>query len=1452
MQINWDTFRAYGQDARGIRFKFEDLCRQLFANENLSGNKQFKYLHANPNNYGLETDPIYDEERQLWIGFQAKFFDGDADYSQIKHSAEKTVEYYTGKVGKVDLVFLFCNKAVTRTANSFVDTINLLKRNSIDLQLITDASILDLVINKYPYLGFYYFGNHTISQDWFVTHANHMYDILGERYNREFNVETKFLNELSLFVHDQRAVEYLNGKKENLLKDINELYWKRNQKREYLVLLREAVENLPNVNIETLYDALNWKAIVEQRIQPCIEKIDEEIDELKMQREGFYQSAYEKDQSRDNQRIALENVNKITHRIDELTSLVDLPKEIAIADRERSLLCGQIMTLTGKAGVGKSQLLASLTKSLLDDNRAALLLVAGIYYSAEPIQEQIMNNLRLNFSFETLIDVLEIIGEKKNRIVPLFIDAINETWNNKLWKTGLPTIIDKLKKTPMVKLVVSYRPEYMRLVLPDPISDGVENVVNMYHCGFEENSIEAIREFLNHYNIPFTPLEYFGYEMSNPLFLTLYCKTYNGEEVNLPTLYERLLEKANIDIYHAHESELKSKGYSETDDLLKPLIVQIASYLVKNDERSISKTELVNLGFWAEYGLTPVPFIYSLIKENILHDTTFNDVERLYFSYDQMNDYYCAKAIISMYSTKEEIREYLSQKVLRIENKKLGSYGNIDLFINVCVLYAERYDEECIDIIDELSKDDRRDVFAKYVNAFEWRNIKNITGEDFLELLHKYPCIPDDLWSMLIGNSTKVTHPFNADFLHEFLSHYEMTKRDYFWTIYINKLACDESDRIIQLIQMYDRGEKLEVRSKKQVELLLTLFGWILTSSNRWLRDYTSKAMIEILKEHFNLCIPLLEKFKSVNDPYVVQRLYGVVFGACCKRKSGNIKELAEYVYESVFNQEKVYPDILLRDYARLIVEKYMAEEPKSESVIDQKKIAPPYKSDPIPEIDDQHYEDIDYKGAMLQLIMSMRIEKMGGYGDFGRYVFQSALSNFNVDMKKMFNYAVYHIINDFGFTEDYFGEHDRYINSYDRHLTAKTERIGKKYQWITLYEMIARVSDNCKMVDRWSYPEEEDIVFEGAWEPYVRDFDPSLNTSFMVCSDAPIFKELDDHKAKGINENKATNISVPELKKAWIEQKGVFLNVLKDTLLLTDEKGQQWVTLTKYCDTGRKNLNIENLFVWSWSYAYFMTREQANEFVKCAEKGISIISHSIASHHETYTIFNREYPWSPSCKSFEEYAWVDAQVKTGEIEIESVQVPDFFVIGELLHKYSEDEIPDNVVLMDDKKLEAIDKQEDSETTELPQIQYREEIRKREVEKEIGKILHATTDLLWEEEYDATKEESVSRSLPCGELIQTMGLRQIESDGFFYDIDGKLAAFDTDLTQEINSVVVRKDILDSFLSQKGLNLIWLVDAQKEIHVEDYSTSSCSDWEAVYIYEGDHIAGDIHRLTNRNQ
>lgn len=74
----------------------------------------------------------------------------------------------------------------------------LLNDAGIALQPITDTSILDLV-RKYPFLGKYYFDDHGISHEWFVNKAAITVNILGERFNADFNVDTEASRNLSIF-----------------------------------------------------------------------------------------------------------------------------------------------------------------------------------------------------------------------------------------------------------------------------------------------------------------------------------------------------------------------------------------------------------------------------------------------------------------------------------------------------------------------------------------------------------------------------------------------------------------------------------------------------------------------------------------------------------------------------------------------------------------------------------------------------------------------------------------------------------------------------------------------------------------------------------------------------------------------------------------------------------------------------------------------------------------------------------------------------------------------------------------------------------------------------------------------------------------------------------------------------------------------------------------------------
>ena len=613
---------------------------------------------------------------------------------------------------------------------------------------------------------------------------------------------------------------------------------------------------------------------------------------------------------------------------------------------------------------------------------------------------------------------------------------------------------------------------------------------------------------------------------------------------------------------------------------------------------------------------------------------------------------------------------------------------------------------------------------------------------------------------------------------------YELNERDYLWTLYINNIFSDETNRITQLIQDYVRGEPVAMKSKKQTELLLTLFAWLLTSSDRTFRDYTSKAMIEIMKGDFDLCEVILRKFESVNDPYVIQRLYGVVFGACCKRKETPLnvfQSLAGYVYTEIFAQKTVYPDILLRDYARLIIERFLWERADYVGVIDRSIIAPSYVSDALPDVK-KDYTKVERDDGVKRIRSSMRFDGMGMYGDF--------------DLHRK-NYIYY------------------------QYNTRKVERIGKKYQWIAMYNILARVSDHYKMKRKYSTENGAETSFEGAWEPCVRDFDPTLNYNFMHCQHAPLFKQFETCITEAQKENTQVKERGESEYTAWLNREGVFIQNLKDTVILTDEKGIQWVSLSQQLNTGQDNLREKRLLIFGWLDAYFVTAEQEEVFTQCADKKADLRSSDLSFHGQITNVFNREYPWSPSCKSVKEWAWREAHIKTGE---KSLAVRGAG-IDTILRKMG--------YLSD----------EDSG--------YKETVIEVEAEKDIGKVLPATLNFLWEKEYDTSKEASISWSLPCAELIELLQLRQLEEDGFYYDKEGKLAAFDTSLTQHIGGVVIRKELLDEFLRKSGLKIIWIVNARKEIHNENVSISRSNEWTGLLIYGKECVTGDIYRIIEES-
>lgn len=1402
LDISWAQFEVCNANQQ---VSFENMCRWLFNVTFFDGKA---LLHSDPNNPGIEVLPELCLTSNKNISFQSKYFSTNVDYSQIKKSAKKAIEHYSGKL---DIIYLYCNKDVTTSCKQYSDIESKLNEANIEIIPVCNQTILEQVMSNES-IAWYYFNQITLSKDWFTERLNLSLDSLGPRYNNEFNVHTHTEDLFNYFLCNELAAININKRKKDVLNHLKNNRWRYRFVETITQKFIDTISSLEDVNSANISDCVHWSNTIETN---CADEILKLGELTKAKNEEFKNAINDK---------KADDTYNLSAEIRALEYLSEIPKIIGPDNHIISLLTNQALVIKGNTGSGKSQLLAVATENLINSNKAAILLLGTNYLSNNTIFQQTIDTLNLNLLFDSLLHKLEIIGAQNNCYSYIFIDALNESPYKNIWLVGLTELITKIKKFPHIKLAVSIRSGYEHFVLNENIQEAINSntIASIVHNGFREESIEATRTFLNHYGIPFLPSYFLQTEMTNPLFLSLFCKTYTGENFDIYTLFEKLIEKAEIEA-------LNTINMSGAVSVLHYLIKEIAEVRLSTGYLLISQADLFNFKFWDTYGLSnkKLEYISSLERSGLLIAMPYGDTESYYLGYNLLEDFVCARTILNRYTDLLSLTSYIVNELLAIEDGCITHNNNIDIFIILCGLYADKYHQELIEDIEMHITDesDKHHLSSRYIESFLWRKASSVNADIFMQYIKTHSIYPNLVFSVLIENSAKENHPLNAMYLHSVLWQYTLPHRDSLWTTFVNDITYE--DRLFQIIANFDEGNTLDGLSTHNTELLLILFTWLFTSSNRYLRDKASKACIELLKNYFELCKPLLQRFEKVNDPYVIQRLYGVVFGACVKRiepYSETYKELAEYVYKTIFDQSLVYPDVLLRDYARLILERYMYEYPDDSNFIEVSKITPPYKSKQIPTVSKQEYYHRDdiYNGFNL-IDNSMIIDHHdvpGMYGDFGRYTFQSALQNFDgIDIVNIYHYAMQFIRDELGYSNELLSDYDTSARhySYVRNTTKKIERIGKKYQWIALYNILARISDSHLLKDYNTEP----YSYEGPWEPYVRCFDPTLNVNSMNSKDIPLFEPIsyrDEFLSTESNNQKSDILN-------WTNTECQFFAGIPSKLLVKDNYGNMWIALHLHDKIKNKTYKFDSAYsgfsngsqqIWTIANAFFIKPEQfrvVKEYVNSSKFN----NIGFPDSRDVYQLYNREFPWSSGYKSIFKEEWIDFEIESDKYHIEKVvyDVPDY----------------ENATINDEG---------------IMNIKFIQKEFERKVPDETITIQVMPTFLryIWESEYDASQEESTAFNIPCKDLIEHLKIEQKHYDGCYYSKNGELACFDGAAYGLCDGLFIRADFVEKYLNDKGVILCWTCIGEKQYFLGSMN-QKYSRWNGFYHLEKGRIVGKIN-------
>lgn len=1337
----------YGESEQSIQLKFEHLCKCLFLKEVQKFDPSITYLHSNPNHPGIETDPVFNKNTNELIGFQAKFFQSNVDYKQIENSVDEIIKNL--KDFKLNVLYLYCNKKVGTKSQAYKRILGKLDKNNIRIELICDENIVDLA-KDYKDLGYYFFGWRYINAESLNKVNNLSLDLVRDKVVKNLDIDTNASNRLNFFLENEYTQETLNQILSDALQGCTSLLDNKNSTgicRDYLLKFENAVRNLERINNHNVKSSFSWYKQISDLCSVEITKINRIVSSLVLSEKGSQE--------------------KFLY----YTSLLFLPSRLRINPVIQYYISSKVCFIKGEPGIGKTHILAKMCSKLTLNKEPLFLFILGFKFTTnENILIQLQKIAGSEFSFEDYLVYLNEYGKDRNSIVFFIIDAINEGNYLNLWKKdGLYQLIREIENKEFLKLIISFRSDYEQLLVSDEVKKKIDSglVSEILHHGLDIDTIESVYKFFNIYGIGFCPLDYIDENYTNPLYVRLLCECLskvNNVLTNNSSPFIELFKEIQKIKDEDIKDDLKKLGNQLFGDepILNLFLNEFNSNLIKKRQRKLSYLEIAEFNFFKrDYNISPSVFLPILTRNCIfVSDIAEKESDKNYsFFYDKLTDYSIASYLFTDFV---KVKNYHLQPLvdyLNLELSKDNSKSSLYYFVTpqvfnfIDMLYTDKLSRDCNketyfavekSIYSIKDMDVRQQYLDEYVKSYKWRSNKSIRPEFFFEFCLKNNITLDLFFEVLISCSLKKSSPLNAEFLHSYLLDMTINERDKEWTTYINDCFGSDESRVYQIItSLLNEANFINnlVKDRDRTFLLLVLFSWILTSSNRKLRDETSKAMIVVLKHHLDLVIPLLNKFSNVKEPYVIQRLYGIVLGSiiqsCIANKQDICSSISLFVYKNIFAKDIVYEDILLRDNARLIIEyTYSFFKSTFSSEIDLEKVRPPYRSHDI-QSNIKEYEVPNYIGAS-EIMNSMKISTEGAlYWDFGRYVFESALYDFDCDKLALKNYSMNIIFNEIGYNKalsDY--DCSRSISYYPGQ-TDKSERIGKKYQWIAFYKILALASDHFSLIDRYS-PYENRRNYEGAWEPYVRDFDPTL-VSKDILKKQSLVEEI----------SKKENCVVFS-EKIDPNDKDLPLNLktITDNLIVQDDK-YEWVSLysffQKYSAGEEKNKLITCII-----NGFFIKTTELQQYHK-VDKKILLKAIKLTNAFEvpsTYTSYLKEYPWSQSCNDLIEACNSGLEVTGGDQKINSI---------------------------------------------------------------LEKLTYSCCYLLWEEEYDFSKGSSESRFLPNKDLFDKCKLSFSDSNCELINGNNEVVSIScSGHSPSFNKLVIRKDILDSYLKSNGLSLIFFL------------------------------------------
>jgi len=904
MNIEWNTLRAFNGD---VKNGFEELVCQLARAEQIL-NKS-KFIRVGAPDGGVEAYCILSDNTEY--GWQAKFFTsmGDSQWTQLDESFKtafakhpKLVKYYICiPLDRQDpRITITKGKRKGQQVNHFMDKWNakvteweaFSKSNNriIEFEFWGNSEIFERLSKKENEGKLYYwFGKEEFSDEWFKQKLDENIKNLDKRYTPELNFDlpiakifdgisrdTYFKDQFNsyfddLLRHFRKAVTHIKeAKVKDHIDKINSMISTFRQQCDQIDFAEISI--IDNIGLTSLLESV--RKIIDDLIQKLYE-IDTALKKEKKEK-----SKYESDTNKYGWDI--EHFRKLNSSIYEFINFLNSTTVL--------LSNNPFMLLTGEAGIGKSHLLADVAVKRNEQNQFSILLL-GQHFTEEEPWSQIKKQLQLNCERDTFLSSLNAKAETTQSRILILIDAINEGKGKELWKNYIAGFITAVKKFPYIGVVFSIRTSYEKLLIPNSLKEKNE-ILKVIHYGFSHHEYEASKRFFENFGIKQPSIPLLHPEFSNPLFLKLFCEGLSKKGLHeIPDGYEGISTVLNFYLEAINNTVSEKHKLPENLNLTQKVVKKIASQIADTDNTYIKFDDayITVTQFAKDNSITePAQFFEDLIREGLLTQNVYwekdgNSFDGVYISYERFSDHLvCAYLLENHFDKKNPTSSFaVGNKLHKLLEDQYKSYYNKGIIEALSIQLPELANIELFEAAPHAKEFEI--VAQTFVESIIWRKKETINKKlkDYInEVVIQKHDLHDYFISTILLITSQPKHYFNSDFLHNHLMKFSMADRDSWWTPFIHYQYPSYPDEITSIQRMIDwawTDDKRENITDESIRLMCQTLFWFTTSTNRALRDSTTKAIICLLEERISVLIQLIKTFEQVNDPYVLQRVFLVV-----------------------------------------------------------------------------------------------------------------------------------------------------------------------------------------------------------------------------------------------------------------------------------------------------------------------------------------------------------------------------------------------------------------------------------------------------------------------------------------------------------------------------------------------------------------------------------------------